>query len=1547
MSEKAVEAAYPLSPVQEGILFHSLYAPEEGLYVVQLSCDLRGELDAGAFERAWQAVVDRHAVLRTGFTWKSGARPLQVVGRRVGVPVRIEDWRGIPSGEQEARFAAFLAEDRVRGFKLNRAPLLRVALLRTGEREHRFVWTFHHLLLDGWSYALVLAEVFQAYQALRRSAEPKLGPVRPYRAFIDWLQARDRPAEEAFWRDRLRGIDEAERTVSGGGGPAFLARETELTSEATADLERAARRHRTTMSTLVQGALALWLGRSTERGEVVLGSVVSGRPPELPGVEGIVGMFINTLPVRVPVSGEDRVGAWLEALQRQQAELRLHENGGLVDLQAWSGLPAGEPLFEAVVIFENYPVSSALDPAALGLEVGALRSEIRSNYPLNLAVTPGERLKLRVSGSGGRFDAPALDRMLGHLGRLLAGLAADPEAPLASLSILSEAERHQLLREWSDTEEMEERAEAGTVVDRFLAQAERTPDAEAVAPLTYGELARRSGELACHLSGLGVGPEVRVGLYLERTPELAVALLGIWRAGGAYVPLDPSYPDARLALLLEDSGAAVVVTEERWRDRLTGVRRVCMEHLGEEQGPERRPSPQDLAYLIYTSGTTGRPKAVMVEHGSLANLLDGREAVGRMPCLAAHTFDIFLFELLSPLLSGGASVIYGHRPTLDVEAVAADLAEMTRLHAVPAVMRQIVERAGEAPHLEELYVGGDLVPTDLLTAMRERFPAARVRVLYGPTEATILATSSTDGAGAVIGRPLKNVRLRLTDPSGSPVPIGMAGEIRIGGPGVSRGYLGQEELTRERFVESDGERWYRTGDLGRWLADGRVEFLGRSDDQVKVRGFRIELGEVESAMARHPGVRAAAAAVRSGRLVGWYVGEAGDLRSFLESELPAPLVPSVLVELESLPLTPHGKVDRRSLPDPERTAAEPVAPRTPVEEVLAGIWAGLLGQERVGVHDSFFELGGHSLLATQLASRIREVFEVELPLARLFEAPTVAGLAAAVTAQKDVPAAPPLEPVERDGDLPLSFAQERIWFFEQLEPGTPTYNLPLALRLEGEVDAAALAGIFGAIVERHEALRTVFVSADGEPRQRVEPPALWPLPVVSGSLESLAEDEALRPFDLGRGPLLRTTLVRLGEREHVLLLTLHHIAADAWSMGVLVEEVQRLWAGEALRPLPVQYGDYAVWQRRWLQGEALERLAAYWREHLAGAPTLLELPTDRPRPAVQSFRGAACTLELDGRLSEGLRALARGRSATLFMVLLAGFETLLGRLSDREDVVVGTPIAGRSRRELEGLIGFFVNTLALRGDLSGDPTFGELVGRARRAALGGYEHQDLPFEKLVEELQPERSLGHAPLFQAMLVLQNAPLGLVEVPGVSLAVERRGAVAAEHDWTLEAWDVDGRIRTSLQYRTDLFDEATIRRALGHLETLLEAAVEEPRRKVWDLPLLRPVERQQIVSEWGEGGAAGSGEVPVHERIAALAAERPGAPAVVFADGALSFEELAARSRRLALELRGLGVGPESVVALCVERSPEMAVGILGALAASGAYLPLDPSYPKDR
>ncbi|HEX2187603.1 MAG TPA: amino acid adenylation domain-containing protein, partial [Longimicrobiaceae bacterium] len=1337
-----------------------------------------------------------------------------------------------------------------------------------------------------------------------------------------------------------------------------------------------------------------------------------GRARARAELEGLIGFFANTLVLRADLSGGPSFRALLGRVREAALGAYAHQDlpfERLVEeLQPERSL-LHTPLFQVMFALLDADAGrlrlggAAVEPLAAGVGVAKFDLELE-------LLEEGDALAGTLVFQPELFDAATAERMLAHLGALLEAVAADPGRLPAEVELLAPAERAQLL---AGGRSAAAPATELCLHELFERQAAATPDAPAVVhgsgTLSYAELERRSAGLAATLRGLGVGPEAPVGVCLEWSPELAAAALGVMRAGGAYLPLDPAYPAERLAYMLEDAGARVLLTRERLLERFGSFGGRVVALPGSAEYESRLPprdgnspdgvssSPFNLAYVVYTSGSTGRPRGVAVEHrAAAAHFLAFREMAelepaDRVVAFASPGFDVALDELFPTLLAGAALVLGGAEPWSPAEFLPrVEELGVTVANLPPAYWHAVAEEAagrmGAPAGLRLVMVGGEAVPVEAVLRWRESTGSpARLVNGYGPTETVVTATQwevpagfpgAFSGAVVPIGGPVGGRTAYVLDAAGGLAPAGVPGELHLGGPVLARGYLGRPEGTAAAFVPDPfaaepGARMYRTGDRARWLPDGALEFLGRTDQQIKVRGFRIEPGEVEAALRAHPSVRDAAVDGRDGRLVGWVVPAESDvdpaaLKAHLRRTLPEHMVPGAFAVLEALPLTASGKLDRRALATPAGPAGSGyVAPRTPAEEVLAGIWAEVLRVERVGAHDSFFALGGHSLLVMRAVSRIRAVFGVELMVRALFEAPTVAALAERVEGirRAELPVLPPVAPAGRGGALPLSFAQERLWFLDRLRPGSASYNVPAALRLRGALDVPALERALGEIVRRHEALRTVFPERDGAPVQVIVPSGGFALPVEDlssrGEAEREAEvrrrasEDATQPFDLPAGPLFRLKLLRLGEEEHVLLVCMHHVVCDEWSLGVLFRELSALYSaylegGESPLPeLPVQYADYAVWQREQLQGEALERQLSYWKEHLAGAPALLELPLDHPRPAVQGSRGARERAELPRELLERLAALGRSEGATLFMTLLGAFQVLLSRYGGSDDVVVGSPIAGRTRRETEELIGFFVNTLVLRTDLSGAPTFREVLRRVRDVTLEAYEHQEVPFERLVEELQPQRSLGHAPLFQVMFVLEGAdPVG-GGLPGVEVQGLGAESGTSKFDLTLSVAAHPDGLGAGLEYDTELFERGTIVRMLEHLERVLEQVAGDADLPLPAMALLGEAERRQLLEAWNRTEAGYPAERCVHELFEAQVERTPEAVAVVCGEASLTYRELNARANRLAHHLGGLGVGPESRVAVCVERSVELLVGLLAVLKAGGAYVPLDPSYPGER
>ncbi|MEW2493516.1 amino acid adenylation domain-containing protein [Streptomyces nodosus] len=1607
VNQSRIEDLLPLSPLQEGLLFHSQYAQDDeaalDVYTVQIAVDLDGALDTGRLRDAAAALLRRHANLRVGFRRRKNGDPVQVVYREVGLPWSEVDLTDGPADRQEERLAELMAADRVRRFDLRRAPLLRFTLIRLGEDRCRFLMTNHHILLDGWSGPLLMRELFALYSG------DELPAVTPYRDYLSWLGWQDRRAALAAWREALGDVGEPTLVVPDADRGAVVPQDLLVTlpEELSSGLAETARRCGVTLNTVVQAAWGVLLGKLTGRDDVVFGGTVSGRPSAVPGVENMVGSFINTLPVRVSARPSESWARLLERQQRRQVDLLDHHHLTLADAQAQSGV-TGE-LFDTLVVFENYPVEAdGLGELAQGLRITGAVGQDATHYPLSLFPAPGRRMRIRLGYRPDLFDRERAQGILDALVGILTLIHTDPEAPVARAQALPEAERHRLLTEWNDTAVPES---AESLVDAFQRHAALTPDAVAVidaaGEVSYRELDERADRLARRLAAEGAGPESWVAVALPRGATLLTALLAVLKAGGAYVPLDPEYPADRIGYILDDARPRLLLTDSTVTGlpEVPGVRRILLDDASDEgalaQPPGDAPSetgptapvlPANPAYAIYTSGSTGRPKGVVVSRANIANLVAdmrnrfGVGAADRLVAVTTVAFDIAALELFVPLSAGAGVVIASRDQVLDPPALGRLItgSGATIMQATPTLWQALVsERPGALAGLRVL-VGGEPVPAGLAARLREL--AAEVTNVYGPTETTVWSTSAllSDRPGLPpIGRPIANTRVYVLDSALSPTPVGVPGDLYLAGDGVARGYAGRAGLTAERFTAdpfgAPGSRMYRTGDVARWADDGRLEFVGRVDDQVKIRGFRVEPGEIEAVLTEHEDISRATVVTRpdesgENRLAAYLVPAPGRtvpavdaLRAHAATRLPDYMLPAVFVPLDALPLTPNGKVDRAALPAPDFAAlVTRQGPRTPQEEILCGLFAEMLNLTSVGVHDNFFELGGHSLHATRVVSRIRSVFEVELPLRELWEAPTVAELVGRIGGAAGARA--PLRPSARPAEIPLSHAQRRLWFMNRFEQTSTAHNIVLAVQISGPLDIDALRTAVRDVVARHESLRTVFPDRDGEPRQQIlSPDRGCELTVVRTGAEDL--DTAIaaasaQSFDLAVETPLRVTLFETGPEAHVLLTVLHHVAGDGWSLDPFSADLARAYtsraAGEApdWQPLPVQYADYTLWNYEILgseddQDSLIHQQLAFWREALAELPDELRLPTDRPRPAEADHRADSVLVHLPAELHRDLAALARATGTTLFMVLQAGLASLLSVLGSTSDVVLGSPIAGRTDDALERVVGFFINTLVLRTDLSGDPTFTELLGRVREADLAAYAHQDVPFERLVEVLNPERSLDRHPLFQVSLALQNTPESSMGLTGLDCTVRQVPVKSTQFDLSLsfnESIDREGELQGIsglVEFRLDLFDRSTVEGLGERLVRFLAAVVADPELPVRAVDVLSAPERRQVLVEWNDTARDDVLPVTFPQLFGATVERDQDAVAVMCGTDSLSYRETDERANRLARVLIDAGVGPERLVALVLPRSVDMVVAQLAVLKAGGAYLPIDPDYPVER
>ncbi|BEM01250.1 non-ribosomal peptide synthetase [Serratia marcescens] len=1589
-----VQDIYALSPLQEGILFHHLLAERGDPYQLSavLRFDSRARLDA--WLAAMQQVIDRHDILRTAFITQGMSSPVQVVWRKA--ELALSERRFDPADGPIWRQLAASFDPLQQRQDLTRAPLLNFTVTQEEDGSWCALQKWHHLIGDHSTLAFMEQEIGEILAG--RGAQ--LGVAQPFRNAVAQARLALSEAEhESFFRDMLADIREPVLPFGlsdvHGEGRQIACRYQALSSALNLRLRQQARRLGVSLASLCHLAWAQVLASVSGRDAVVFGTVLLGRLQGGEGAERALGLFINTLPLRLDI---DRRGVETAA---REAHVRLsgllaHEHAPLALAQRCSGVSPGAPLFSALL---NYRHNNG-EAVALPEGVSLLSAEERTNYPFVLSVEDGGDSLGVTAQVTETVDAQRVcDYMVQALSSLAQALEQAPETPVCSLAVVPEAERELLLHGWNRTER--DYPLDQTLAALFEQQVRRTPNATALVSgaesLSYAQLNARANRLAHALIARGVGPDSRVAVCAERGLNMVTALFGILKAGGAYVPLDPAYPGERLQYILQDADPVLLLADAAGRAALgePATPQLALEAALPETLSAENPAPRaqasHLAYVIYTSGSTGKPKGAMNEHRGVVNrLVWMQEAYG---LTAADTvlqktpfgFDVSVWEFFWPLMVGARLVMAkpeGHKDP-DYLSRAIEQYGVTTLHFVPSMLQSFLadgQAATRCGQVVRVMCSGEALPAALVAEFYRRLPQAELHNLYGPTEAAVDVTAwhcsrEAERVSVPIGRPIANTRIYLLDERGQPVPLGAVGELYIGGVQVARGYLNRPELTAERFLSdpfAPGGRMYRTGDVARYLANGDIEYLGRNDQQVKIRGFRIECGEIEAALATHPAVREAVVDARAvgddKRLVAWVVPAAdvaeetlaGALRQHVSAALPDYMVPSAWVVVAALPLSPNGKLDRRALPEPQGAQSQAAyeAPQGEHETLLAAIWRELLNVERVGRHDNFFELGGHSLLAVRLTNRLQQM-EWQLPLQVLFANPTL--LALAQQLRRTDEALPPIEAMPRGAALPLSFAQQRLWFLTQLEGLSETYHIPLALSLRGELDLPAWRQSLDALYARHEALRSRFVTVEGQPQAHILPADALPLTVhdlrgrqdAQSQARQLAQRLTEAPFDLTQGPLVRAALIRLADEEHLFLLTCHHIISDGWSTGILLRDLGALYGalrrGDAdpLPPLTLQYADYAAWQRRYLTPERLAAQAQYWRETLSDAPALLTLPTDRPRPTVQSFSGGEVPIAIDAELTQALRQFSRQHGGTLFMTVLAAWSLVLARMAWQQELVIGTPEANRGRLETESLVGFFVSTLALRIDLRDDPDLPTLIARIRHAVLAARENRELPFEQVVELVNPPRHLGYTPLFQVMLAWQDGSVRDISLPGLQAESAELGYQIAKYDLTLDLAERDEQISGTLNFATALFDRTTAERYGVYLVQVLRAMATNATQPASHLDLLPAAERELLLYGWNRTAEVYPAQSCAHVLFEKWAQRTPDAVAVVNDRDSLSYAQLNAHANQLAHQLIAQGVRPGDRVATSLERSVSLVIAQLAILKAGGAYVPLDPHLPVAR
>ncbi|RAP29427.1 Bacitracin synthetase 3 (BA3) [Brevibacillus laterosporus] len=1584
-----IAKVYPLTPLQEGMLFHSIKDENTSAYYLQMSATIHGDFDLQLFEQSMNKLIENYEVLRTAFVYQNLQRARQVVFKERRMNVYFENITRFADDEQKEYIETYKNSGKEQGFDLAKDVLMKAAIFQTGDKSYQFVWALHHIIIDGWGLGILIHKLLGYYAVLRANESIPREATKPYSEYIKWLEKQNKEEALKYWNNYLEGYElhtEFPKNKIQAGKENYELEETLFTLDQgiTKNLMQIANRNQATLSNVFHAIWGVLVSKYKNTDDVVFGSVVSGRPPEIQGIENMVGLFINTIPTRLHSNGVLSFHEVIKSARENSIQSTKYDYAPLYEIQSQSLVK--QELIDHLVTFENYPDNNmeALEES-LGFSIRIDNGEEQTTYDLNVvvAVAPWNEMMIKLSYNSAVYDSAFITRMQDHIKNIVVQVIENPDVLLKDITILTEQEKQQLVVAYNNT--TSEYPHSKTIYELFEEQVAKTPHQLAAVCLeeqiTYQELNETSNQLAHLLREKGVTVDSVVSIMVEHSLELVVGILAILKSGATYLPIDPDYPEDRIQYLLEDSQTTILLTQQKLSHKLDFNGEILYLdnqelYQGNSANLECVNKTSDLAYIIYTSGSTGNPKGAMITHQGLVNYIWWAKKVYvqnetvHFPLYSSISFDLTVTSIFTPLVSGNTIHIYRGEDKVQVIQDILKENKVGIIKLTPTHLRLMEEFDGSTSNIRRFIVGGENLHTQLANKIYSNF-GGNVQIMneYGPTETVVgcmiyvFDPNNTAQNSVPIGVPADNVKIYLLDDALHPVPIGSIGEMYIAGDGIARGYLNRPDLTADKFMESPfipGERMYRTGDLAKWLPDGNMEYVGRTDHQVKIRGHRIEMGEIEAKLVQHQMIKEAVVIVEKDEssqnvLYAYLVSNVelpiSELREHVGSTLPSYMIPSYFIRLEEIPLTSNGKVERKKLPKPDgviRTGVEYVAPRNLIEDQMVTIWKSVLGVDEIGVLDNFFELGGHSLKAMTVISQVSKAFNVDLPLKVLFDTPTIAAISHFI-ANTENGMYSAIQPVVTQEYYPVSSAQKRMYILHQLNEDSVSYNMPGALIIEGNLDTQRFEYAMKSIVNRHEALRTSFHSVNGEPSQKVHLDVnlqMIRMDSTEDQIEQIVKD-FIKPFDLSAAPLLRVGLVTLEEQKHLFIMDIHHIISDGVSISVFVEEFMKLYHGETLPELRIQYKDFAVWQNELFQSEIFEKQENYWVGTLKGEIPVLQLPTDSRRPSVQSFEGDGVDFVIPKQMASGLYDVTAKSGATLYMVLLSAYSVLLSKYAGQEEIIVGSPIAGRRHADVERIMGTFINTLAMRTYPEASKTVSELIAEVKQMTLGAYEHQDYPFEALVDKLDLPRDFSRNPLFDTMLVLQNMDQTTFELDQLTITPYAFVHSISKVDITLFATEENGEIHCKLQYSTALFKRETIQQIANHFQMILRAFVENVEQKLVEIPLLTKEDQVKIMDKTSGVIADFPRDLTLYNLFESCVKKSPLQDAVVFGKEKLTYQELHEKANHVAALLQEKGVSSNKIVGIMTPPSLEMIVGIMGIWGAGGAYLPIDPDAPEER